>query len=779
MEAYPNSPFESKSRKREKEQSLGTPLLTNENEAEEKHRLKQQEDSFFARMKQSSSSSKSSKPVKYNSAKDSSDGSDHHHEDQPSSGEESFTKPASSSSKEISSQKNVQEEVPSTGTPQGSSQHGGVPRVKRGSVDFQAGRIYANNAPKILLETITARTALLIIAITYIVFILGFAFDVNTIYKSFSSSNYDITAYSCSSYSPSYFYQESRWGCTNGLSWNSTVAELTNVLSVKLNVQQNNLTAILNNATIDTFDLKYDINLWACYNYDGCGANYADDNDYTSNPNIWQRVLNLNNQVIHVVLSEDVLSSAANGPYLNVELLGNTFQNQESIPTNGLVRSYHISVQYLEDPYLLFSGERDTQPYVVYTFDVVTRPSQPIVDGFTMVLVVATTVMLGWFLSVLWRQQFILTEQKWLVFYIFLVICFQNPIYCVVDWYQDEPPQGLAYASYVINYLAQSGLFILWLFFADSINRKNKTWYYFYLPKIFIGLLIFVVGIVILTIQFPGLTPTTAEKRNAVEAVVNWTHDLKMQFIVFTIMYLVLILLWAINWIVRLTLTGRVLKRLPYMSTRYVQLSYRFFFLQATLVTSYYLFQYAIVVYFISQGANDNVYDTTSITDNINTLLRQQTQLFGKTFFLTVYAAILTFLFLPHNVWEGANAGLTASLAATYVISEEEHDSIVKSRKVVLAKMKKTLLNQVTRMDQIVDAKLDVFCVDLALKMRDLSFQAYYDLAGTKTISGYDGEMDLDSVGFTFIDFFYDKVHEVFCFACREKKTNRLVIAFR
>jgi hypothetical protein len=48
-------------------------------------------------------------------------------------------------------------------------------------------------------------------------------------------------------------------------------------------------------------------------------------------------------------------------------------------------------------------------------------------------------------------------------------------------------------------------------------------------------------------------------------------------------------------------MTGQKLKKLPYMSTRYIQLSYRFFSLQATLVTLYYLFQYVVVIVFITQ----------------------------------------------------------------------------------------------------------------------------------------------------------------------------------
>eukprot|EP01031_Cornospumella_fuschlensis_P047869 gene47869-58645_t len=283
---------------------------------------------------------------------------------------------------------------------------------------------------------------------------------------------------------------------------------------------------------------------------------------------------------------------------------------------------------------------------------------------------------------------------------------------------------------------------------------------------------------VVLTFQFPGLDPTNPD-RNAVEAVQNWSEALKLDFIGFTMLYLILIWIWALYWLVILYRTGNKLKRLPYMSTRYMQLSYRFFVVQATLVTLYYVLQYAAVIYFISLGARDgaNIYDLTSLTDNINTLFRQQTQLFGKTLFLTVYAVTLAFFYLPADVLD--NTGIAASLAATYTITEEEHKRVVQARKKALDKVNRNLLNQMTGVNTLVNAKTDVFCVDLALNMRNIAFQAYYDIEGKKTASGYEGNVDLASIGYELVDSFYCAEYELFCFIAREIKTQRLVVTFR
>lgn len=74
------------------------------------------------------------------------------------------------------------------------------------------------------------------------------------------------------------------------------------------------------------------------------------------------------------------------------------------------------------------------------------------------------------------------------------------------------------------------------------------------------------------------------------------------------------------------------------------------------------------------------------------------------------------------------------ALAATYVITEHEHSTIIKSRKIMIQSAKKNLLTQVTLMNQIVNAKADVFCVDIALNMRNIAFQAYYDPPNVQTV---------------------------------------------
>jgi hypothetical protein len=199
-----------------------------------------------------------------------------------------------------------------------------------------------------------------------------------------------------------------------------------------------------------------------------------------------------------------------------------------------------------------------------------------------------------------------------------------------------------------------------------------------------------------------------------------------------------------------------------------MQLSFRFFSLQATLVTIYYIAQYILVAYFISRDSTPGYATSLSdIADNINVMFRQQFQLFGKTFFLTTYAMVLAFMFLPPDMLD--STGFYTTIAATYAISEDEHKEVVHGRKLAIKNVKRNLINQVTRYDQLIRAKEDVFCVDLALKMRNISFQAYYDrVDGAQTASSFGTTQDIGNLGFELIEEFYDPTHEVYCIIARE-----------
>ena len=246
-------------------------------------------------------------------------------------------------------------------------------------ITIDDGRKYANNAPKIFLETITASTALIVIALTYIFFIVGFAIDFYTTYNSFNRENIEINTFNCGSINVT----RNLIGCSasshsNNYEWNSTVTKRSNVLSFNLHVQQTNITHLFTNRSL-SFSVEYNLNVWACYQSNGCDSKlFIPANSFNNDGHQWQQVLSMVGRSLQI----DLVSDLSQYDYLPIEatLAGNTFQNQESIPSNGLVKSYFLSVEYTNNP-PLFAGN---SPYIFYNFNVVSRPSQLIAQGVTV-----------------------------------------------------------------------------------------------------------------------------------------------------------------------------------------------------------------------------------------------------------------------------------------------------------------------------------------------------------------------------------------------------------
>lgn len=106
----------------------------------------------------------------------------------------------------------------------------------------------------------------------------------------------------------------------------------------------------------------------------------------------------------------------------------------------------------------------------------------------------------------------------------------------------------------------------------------------------------------------------------------------------------------------------------------------------------------------------------------------------------------------------------------TYVVSEEELP-------IVRRKRKRDIRNLIA-LREFTAAKVDVFCVNLGIEFASLSLEAYNDVKGLTTASGY-GEFDIDRLGYVLIDYFYDVQHEAVCYIARHKIRKRIVVFFR
>jgi hypothetical protein len=223
---------------------------------------------------------------------------------------------------------------------------------------------YAQNAPKILLEVISARSALMILASTYIFFLCSFVYDVNSTVQNFSGGINLVGTGPCDDLGiddTSLWKTGGKWGCTltpyvaesntPGV-WVGRVGNLTNVISVALRFNKMNITALqIDNVTTPVEEVEldddiqsemtsqwvdYTLNLYACFHSNECSRN-------SDRGHKWHTVLMMDsNTVVSEMFAPDFRE-------VHHSVCGNTFQNQESLPTKGLVRSYLAVVKFWGD----------------------------------------------------------------------------------------------------------------------------------------------------------------------------------------------------------------------------------------------------------------------------------------------------------------------------------------------------------------------------------------------------------------------------------------------
>jgi hypothetical protein len=431
-------------------------------------------------------------------------------------------------------------------------------------------------------------------------------FDLRSTLQGFVNGNQILSSATCSSQDIAIGLDDQNFGCTlvpinytdpsQDVIWVGHVRHFENVISVALQSKYKNVTGVLLNgtyvdddATLDDLKFEFDLSLYCCYHNSGCGDISVTAIGKSNTGSDWMLVLSEKNAVVTVSDVYQVGDDSA-----TIQLLSNIFQNQETLPDNGKIKSYLVFVTYRgKQPY--FQSTSD----ITYKFANINRSSSLAAKILLQFCVFFTLAMIVLYVRALKARYtsiyHALPEQRWILLYMFALVLFQNPVYCVVVWSKDPAPE-VVFSAYVLDSAAQASFFTLWLILADGWKRQ-LSYYSFYLPKIAMGLLIFGTNLVMLILQFPSISPSV--HRSPVVAVSMWSKDTKLSIIVFSLCFLSLLWIWAVWWLYSLFLTGRTLYQLPYMSTRYLQLWFRFFTLQATLVTLYYLFQYFVTVYFI------------------------------------------------------------------------------------------------------------------------------------------------------------------------------------
>ncbi len=593
---------------------------------------------------------------------------------------------------------------------------------------------------------------------TYLAFVFSCAYDVYTTMRVFQSGTVSFHSTPCGSSVDTLWEREGSFGCYiipssgYGHTFVGHAVNLTNIISVALKVENRESTLVYNESELPRHFLQYDVSLYACYSNVGCSLN-ADDAKRR-----WEPVLDLYDQFIPF---PDFV--APRSSYADHILIGNMFQNQEALPVNGPIRSYFYIVRYTSESNPFSYAEEN----VVYTLLTISRPYIKNEAIIRAVLVGLTAVVFVAFMTINFKAVpeygKWLYERKWISFYFIALMMYQNPMYCVVIW-MDDAPVSYVFAAYMLDVFGQACFYVLLLLFADGLRRRMIGSLQFYLPKVILGLIICISNAAIVAVQFPTIDP--GNDRSPITAVVNWSNRAKLIFTSFYFVLMVSLIIWTVWGFYCLWSCSAVLRRLPYMNTRYLQLWFRFFFLQASLVALYYVFEYAVVTLFISKISTWHQ-NADSTADNVSTLFRYQMQLLGKLMFLTTYSVILAFLFLPPTSFGSSSS----SMLSTYVITRDEMKAIVKARRATLTSKHAALTN-------FSRTKAEVLCIDLCLDLLEVSYEAYYDLEGEESVSGY-GICNIESLGYKVIDRMYNDEHDMYCLIAKHETLQQIVVSFR
>ena len=289
------------------------------------------------------------------------------------------------------------------------------------------------------------------------------------------------------------------------------------MISVAVKAKLSNTSAIyFNGSYVDDDEViqglmfKFNLELYCCYTDRHCGnvSLSSDDAGGGSGEGHWKKVISLDNEKINV----EKYYSVEDGESSTVTLLPNTFQNQETLPTQGKVKSYLVYIHF-DQVYSTYQA----WDQITYTLRDISRPDNrsaavalPFVMAFTLVCFVVYVHAIFKFTR--GQMDRALPEQKWLIVYFVAVLCFQNPIYCAISFLESPPPVAV-YCCYILDAASQAVLIVVWLLFADGLRRQSD-YHYFYPPKIAVGLCVLAASVVVLTMQFPSVN--TGDHRSPV-----------------------------------------------------------------------------------------------------------------------------------------------------------------------------------------------------------------------------------------------------------------------
>ncbi|CAI5722670.1 hypothetical protein KXD40_004417 [Peronospora effusa] len=387
---------------------------------------------------------------------------------------------------------------------------------------------------------------------------------------------------------------------------------------------------------------------------------------------------------------------------------------------------------------------------VVYQF-AYTKPAIHVGEVVVRGLLLLTSILAlpCWFISVLnfhsgsWSQ--VLTVQKWLLGVGIVLVLWQNPVYAVSELYTSVSLRT-RFVSITCQSFAEAFFYIFWLSLMDqhSIGSRRCS----FLPKLMFGLVLFAVDTGMTVLRMPELFFKVERSSSALD----FDHD--ELYVTLGFFRTGLVLVWLF-WILSVgARSGRHLKALPYMATRFKQLSYRFLVLETLLIFIYVFVLSALQVFYLAETWYFIGHDAF-IQDAVHTFAKMHTghPSLGKLLFLSVYVYLVMFVHLPPLA--GGSTGL--------LVSTEFH------------------VDEKPRVDPygFLTPDSNLFCVETAEWLLEMAYQAYFDPPGCPSSSGY-GELSLERHGFELITHLRSNLTDTHVVvAWSQEDHQRLVISFR
>jgi hypothetical protein len=344
----------------------------------------------------------------------------------------------------------------------------------------------------------------------------------------------------------------------------------------------------------------------------------------------------------------------------------------------------------------------------------------------------------------------VLTVQKWVLGLGVVLVLWQNPVYAATEMARTVSLRT-RFVSISCESFAEAFFYVFWLNLLDqhagdsSLVRRSA-----FVLKALLGLSMFAVDTVMTVLRMPSLF---VDDDSYMRAFLPFgTRDELYALLGFA--RIALLLVW-LTWIAIIGVrTGAYLRALPYMATRFKQLSFRFLFLETLLILVYVMALSALQVFYLFQTWYLMGYGAF-IQDSVHTFAKLHTgwPSLGKFVFLSVYVYLVMFVHLPPRSGDGT--GLFAS-TAFHVEEKPRLDSY-----------------------GFLTPDSNLFCVETAKWLLELAWQAYFDPPGKPTPSGY-GEINLERFGFELITHLRSSLTDTHVIvALSQGDRSRLVISFR